>query len=136
MHRDLIVACRHVTGLPAVYSFRADVTSRRADVLRAGYSRPFSSSVSYVDRILKGEKRAALPVQAHRPKFELVITLKTAKALGLNIPPTCSRADEVIVTNSGDIYCGACRRDRWRCRGANSFGVCVTAGKCRNQCRC
>ncbi len=95
-HRDLIIALAARHRLPAVYPLRAFAMSGglisdsgdTIDILRR--------TASYVDRILKGAKPGDLPVQTPT-KFELVINLKTAKALGLDVPPTLlARADEVI----------------------------------------
>jgi len=96
VHRDLIItlAARH--KLPAIFPFRFHVTGGGLISYGPDTIDPHRRAASYVDRILKGEKRADLPVQAPT-KYELVINLKTAKALGIDVPPALLvRADEVI----------------------------------------
>jgi len=95
-HRESIIglAARH--RLPAVYFNRLFVEAGGLISYGADTIDPLRRAAAYVDRILKGEKPADLPVQAPT-KYELVINIKSAKALGLNIPPMLlARADEVI----------------------------------------
>jgi len=96
VHRHLIITLAAQHKLPAVYYARFFVTGGGLISYGADYIDQYQHAASYVDRILKGEKPADLPVQAPT-KYELVVNLKTAKALGLDVPPMLlARADEVI----------------------------------------
>ena len=90
----ITLAARH--RLPAVYPYRYFVTSGGLICYGPDQLDQYRRAAGYVDRILKGEKPSDLPVQAPT-KYELVINLKTAKALGLDVPPAVLvRADGVI----------------------------------------
>jgi putative tryptophan/tyrosine transport system substrate-binding protein len=96
VHRDLIVKLAAQHRLPAVYFDRSFVAAGGLISYGPDNNDQFRRAAGYVDRILKGEKPADLPVQAPT-KYELVVNLKTAKNLGLEIPtPVLARADEVI----------------------------------------
>jgi putative ABC transport system substrate-binding protein len=96
VHRRVIISAAASSHVPAIYPFRfmagdGGLISYGVDLIDL-----YRRSAPYVDRILKGGKPADLPVQ-QPTKFEFVINLKTAKALGLDVPPTLlARADEVI----------------------------------------
>ena len=92
----LIIGLAAQHSLPAIYAYPFQVVGGGLISYGPDLANSFRAAASYVDRILRGEKPASLPVQA-TTKFSLVVNLKTAKALGLEVPPTLlARADEVI----------------------------------------
>ena len=96
VHRDLVVGLAAKHKLPAVYHRRYFLTGAGLMSYGSGVEEQFRGAARYVDRILKGEKPADLPVQAPT-KYELVINRKTSQALDLTVPPSLlARADEVI----------------------------------------
>jgi putative tryptophan/tyrosine transport system substrate-binding protein len=96
IHRDLIISLAARHKLPAIYFERVFVAAGGLISYGPNFDEAGRQAAGYVDRILKGEKPGNLPVQAPT-KYELVINLKTAKAMGLSIPAAVlARADEVV----------------------------------------
>jgi len=96
LHRDLVVALAAQHRLPAVYAFRSIVAASGLMSYSVDFVDLLRQAASYVNRILRGTKPSDLPVEAPT-KYETIVNLKTAKTLGLAVPPSLLvRADEVI----------------------------------------
>jgi putative ABC transport system substrate-binding protein len=110
VHRDLIISLAARYKLPATYQERSYVVAGGLVSYGPNFSDQYPRAAAYIDRILKGEKPGDLPVQAPT-KYELVVNLKTAKALGLTVPDTVlARADEVMnrLQSCCAAYVGSC----------------------------
>jgi putative tryptophan/tyrosine transport system substrate-binding protein len=95
-HREMIASAALRHGLPSIYLARAYAVSGGLMPYGIDLTEPYRQAAAYVDRLLKGAKPGELPVQA-ASKFELVVNMKTARALSITVPPTMlGRADEVI----------------------------------------
>jgi ABC transporter substrate binding protein len=121
LHRSTVISQAAQHRLPAVYPFRYYAEEGGLAVYGVNVPENYRRAGGYVDRILKGAKPADLPVQAP-DKFELIINLRTANALGIVIPPLLlTRADEVIRCNDANSSrSSAARRRRGRSRRARS----------------
>ena len=123
-HRDLIISLAARHKLPAVYYRRLLVTSGGLISYGADLVDPHRRAATYIDRILKGEKPADLPVQAPT-KYELVVNLKTARTLGLDVPQSLlARADEVIGGDASSSPCSVVLLQRGRLRRVRSSRRC------------
>jgi putative ABC transport system substrate-binding protein len=96
MHRDLIIELVNRSRLPAVYPFRTFDRNGGLTSWGTDFSEVYRQAATYVDRILRGAKPGDLQVQPPN-KFELVINLKTAKVLGLEVPPTLLVLADVVI---------------------------------------
>jgi len=119
VYRAAIISLAARSGLPAVYPRR--IFTELGGLLSYGIDQvdSYRRAATYVDRILKGEKPSELPVQAP-VKFELVINLKTAKALGLDVPPLLQQRADEVMSEAARIHYAARRR-----------GGCMAAGSAR-----
>jgi hypothetical protein len=114
MHREFIIALAARHRLPAIYPFRFFVADGGLISYGPDTIDSFHRAAGYVARILKGEKPSDLPVQ-QATKYETVLNLKTAKALGLTIPETLLATADEVIQNAGSSSrgSGARRRGRW-----------------------
>ena len=125
-HRDPIIALAAQHKLPAVYNQRMFVEAGGLISYGPNFLDQYRRAASYVDRILKGEKPADLPVQ-QPTKYELVINLKTAKALGLDSAAVAARPrrrGDRVIDGASSSRCSAARRRRGRLRRGRSSRRC------------